>query len=400
MVIADRECPVNATPAALSALRPLHSLVLDFGYRRSLQNIPVILKPLERYARLTALHISLTNAFSKQLGTPAHTKAQAVPNTALTAISDNNQSLTSLALLCSARSNLRLPCDGVRPTHDALRSLCSFVRQLSLAPDDLVLLSWGDDARRSRVWKTLSVRSFVITRSISHEYFSQEHVVAALRASLPSLTHLHVRCLHEAGGMDKALRWLGDRLAFLRCATSALHQPHVVFAACTGLTSLYLTVDQPTWKMEWHKDKQLDRLLTALSDCGTLEELTVVVEWGPWSGGTFWQQRFKQVAGLAALPRRYLHIRSAVAIDVDQLCASLAPGLSHLVLSLSPPDAVALPESFSSHLLPHLTHCHIGFVTRTPEPPPSSSELRRWASGQTMGERPDVAEGAAGCRMV
>ena len=36
-VIVDRRCPVNATPAALSSLRPFHSLVLDFGYRRSLR---------------------------------------------------------------------------------------------------------------------------------------------------------------------------------------------------------------------------------------------------------------------------------------------------------------------------------------------------------------------------
>ena len=109
------------------------------------------------------------------------------------------------------------------------------------------------------------VQRTLVRRHHNTTAIHDESVADAITACLPSLTHLHVKCTHDAEGMDKLLLRLGSRLTFLRCPTLALHQPSLIANTCTALVSLYPTVTA----------QRINSLFASLGRCATLSELTV-----------------------------------------------------------------------------------------------------------------------------
>ena len=228
---------LSSGPAALSSLRNVHSLLLDFGQRRSLHDVPATIESLALFTRLVSVHIDLTAAFSLEAGTAVFRKAQAAVDAALAAIARRSNQLISLALHCYCGTKYGEPSDNVRPTFDVLRRLCSSsVQQLSLSAGDLTMLAWGDDPSHTGGWKAHNVRSFVVTPRISYIYFDEPCVVLALTVCFPSLTHLHVKDNRGAEGMDSLL---GSQLTFLRFPSTALYDLLLVAKHCSALVSLH-----------------------------------------------------------------------------------------------------------------------------------------------------------------
>ena len=162
--VAGRSLPASILRSAMSSLRPLRSLLLDFGYRRTLHGVVEGLDGLRLYTRLTSLHMILSGVYSEQTTNSVRGQVQAALDAALNTIASRPTPLASLTLHCCT---WRPDCaDAVRPTADVLRRLCSSVQHLSLSWNELMRMMWGTDAPADsslhRAWQAHSIRSLAL----------------------------------------------------------------------------------------------------------------------------------------------------------------------------------------------------------------------------------------------
>ena len=348
--VASRLCSVPALPDTLSSLRLIRDLSLHFGGGLSCNAAAPILQALQHYSRLTSLDICLASLVSSSRAVEAVDALTA----ALAAIgNDGHNRLLSLSLHCSY---------SIRPKASALRRLCSTVLHLSLSANALPLMAWGTDRLGQRVWKTHSVQSFVLPTA---NYLTQELVVAALSAALPSCTHLHIEHREEASTVSELLQRMGSRLAFLRGSTTSLYQLPSAVVACTALVSLYVSDHEACGLSA----EQVGGIFRCLADCPTLTELSVVTR-----QKDCWPNDKVHFAYMPQL--RFLHLRMHHRVlectQSPQLYPLLFPSIAHLALVLDPQQPVSLVRCIDKQRLPQLSHCHLHSI----EPASDTAEGR------------------------
>ena len=362
MLVAGRSFPVSALLFAVTSLRPVRALLLDFGYRRTLQGIAAGLEQLHLYTRLTALHLNFAGAYSRTTA-KVQTATQAALDSALDAIASRPTSLTSLAIHCFSWRPDR--ADIVRPTAAVLRRLCPSVQHLSLNVNELLLMAWGSDApavsSSDGVWMAQSVRSLVFPTLDSLSYLQNDRAVATITAALPSVTHLAIQCPRPCANVSALLQPIGSRLVFFSCATTQLLRFAPVGATLTALKSLRV-IDSI-----WRRDDQvtavqLSEAFTSLINCPALSELTVLA-----TNKLTFPVRALFLAPLQQLT--FFHIRTNQLLNDDemqQLCSTLlssTPNLTHLSLALHESQVVKLLQAIGVQLrLPQLTRCFIGRI--------------------------------------
>lgn len=207
------------------------------------------------------------------------------------------QSLKSLTLHCS---------EHVRPNADVLRRLCSCVHKLSPSADELLfLMAWDADPLYGRVWKSDRAQTFVLPAPPNH--FNSELIVATLAASLPSLTHLHIKCMQEASSVSTLLQRMDSRLTLLQGSTASLLQPPSAALSCTALVSLCIyDCDECGCRAE-----EMSNMFACLTACPTLTELAVIAR-----SRDMWPLK---TIHLIALPQmRYLHLHIHLTLGLDE----------------------------------------------------------------------------------
>ena len=371
VVVAGRSFPTAVLPSAVTSLRHVRSLLLDFAPRRTLQGIVTGLEPLQHYTRLTALHLDVTGVFCKKNPTRALRKTQKALDTALEAVASRPTPLTSFAVYCYSA-----PCTSppkfLRPTADVLRRLCSSVQQLSLTTNELMLMVWGSDqpadSSSEAVWKAQSVRSLVFPIGFRLGYLGSARAMATVAAALPALTHIDMSRERVAVDVSALLQLVCDRLAFLRCSMCQLTGFSSVAAACTALKSLCIIVDSRL------TEDEIGGAFASLNNCSSLQELSVIAR-----RGVLFPFRTLCLASLPQLTYLHLHSDQVLRDDVaQQLCSTLlTPNLRHLALVLAWWQAVSLVHTIDSQRLAQLTHVHLICIG-----PLQLKDSDRWSEGR------------------